>query len=58
MILDPHGIYGTLLVSGLKVSLLGMSVLAFIHFWRRGVLDFDEGPKYEMMKSDEERDNG
>jgi hypothetical protein len=53
--MDPQGIYGTTLVASMKVALLGSSFLVFLYFWRRGSLDFDEGPKHQMMKSDQEQ---
>ncbi len=52
--IDPQGLYGAFYVASMKVALLGSAILAFLYFWRRGALDFDEGPKYQMMDSDKE----
>jgi hypothetical protein len=55
--IDPQGIYGAVLVSSLKLALLGSSILTFRYFWRRGALGFDEEPKYLMLLSDQERED-
>lgn len=56
MNLDPSGIYGAALVSSIKCAMLGSAALAFFYFWKRGLLAFDEGPKYQMMEPEQEKE--
>lgn len=51
---DGCGVCGSILHYTLFFFLMGSSLLAFFYFWRRGRLDLDESPKYQMMQ-DEER---
>jgi len=37
--------------------LVGCSMILFLYLWRKGKLDMDEGPKYQMMNDDNE-ENG
>jgi hypothetical protein len=52
-VIDGEGIYGTLLHYTLIWAMVGSAFLIFIYLWRRGRLDMDEGPKYQMMQSNE-----
>jgi hypothetical protein len=51
-VLDGQGMYGALLTYGLTWALMGSSILVFLVLWRRGKLDMDESPKYQMMDQD------
>jgi hypothetical protein len=54
---DPLGIQGSVLHYSLIIALVGSAFLIFLHLWRKGRLDMDEGPKIQMLK-DEEHKNG
>jgi hypothetical protein len=53
-IVDGAGIYGSLMHYMLVMAFVGSAFLAFLYFWRKGKLDMDEGPKYQMMQPDEQ----
>ena len=43
------------------LAFVGSALLVFIYLWRKGRLDMDEEPKFQMMKDDEslsEKENG
>jgi len=51
-VLDGGGVYGSLLHYGLVIAFVGSAFLVFLYLWRKGRLDMDEGPKYQMMEED------
>ena len=51
---DGIGVYGSMLHYGLVVALVGTAILLFVCLWKKGRLDMDEGPKYQMMEDDHE----
>ena len=50
---DASGVFGGILHYSLVFFLVGGALLAFLYFWRKGRLDMDEEPKYDMMKEDD-----
>lgn len=46
---DSSGVYGGIFHYSLVFATVGSALLAFIYFWRKGRLDMDESPKYQMM---------
>lgn len=53
---DSTGIYGAMFHYALVFFLVGSAFLVFFYLWRKGRLDMDESPKFQMMqeeKSDE-----
>jgi hypothetical protein len=53
---DGIGVYGSILNYAFLFALFGSTLLVFIYLWRKGLLGMDEGPKYDMMKSDEDEE--
>lgn len=53
MNLDGWGVTGLLLDYTFMIALSGSTVLLFLYFWKKGRLNFDEGPKYQMLEEDE-----
>lgn len=51
---DGIGVYGSMLHYGLVVAFVGTAFLLFVCLWKKGRLDMDEGPKYQMMEDDHE----
>lgn len=56
-ILDGWGVYGGILHYGMVISLVGSAFFIFLYLWKNKRLDMDEAPKYQMMQSDEERND-
>lgn len=56
-VLDGFGIYGSTLHSTLVVAFVGSAFLLFFYFWKKGRLDMDEEPKFQMMEIEEERED-
>lgn len=54
---DGSGIYGGIFHYGMIMALMGSALLAFIYFWRKKRLDFDEEPKLQMMRDDNKEDS-
>lgn len=52
-ITDPSGIYGMLFHYAMTIVLVGGALVIFIQLWRKGKLDMDESPKYQMMDEHE-----
>jgi hypothetical protein len=55
---DTSGIYGGIYSYAFILALVGAAFLAFIYFWSKGRLDMDEEPKMQMMRENEEDNNG
>lgn len=53
-ILDGGGIYGHLLHYSLIASFTGGALLIYFYLWRKGELDMDESPKFQMMENEED----
>ena len=54
---DGIGVYGSIMNYSFLFFLLGSTLLVFIYLWRKGLLGMDEGPKYDMMDSDEDEED-
>jgi len=52
-VLDAVGVYGMVLEYGIVIAMVGSAALILFHFWRKGALDMDEGPKMQMLEADE-----
>lgn len=52
-ILDGSGVYGGYLHYATVIFFVGTALLIFLYLWRKGRLDMDEEPKYQMLKNDE-----
>lgn len=52
--LDGGGIYGYVFVNASVVALVGSAFILFFFLWRKGRLDMDESPKFQMMSEEEE----
>ena len=50
--IDSFGVYGNYLHYGLVIIFMGSALLSFLFFWKKGRLDMDEDPKFQMMKDD------
>ena len=50
---DSSGVLGGILHYALVFALVGAALLAFLYFWRKGRLDMDEEPKFQMMRDEE-----
>jgi hypothetical protein len=50
---DVMGVYGTLFHYSLVIAIVGSAFLIFMHLWRKGRLDMDEQPKFQMMEEEE-----
>lgn len=50
---DETGVFGSLLHYSLIILFMGGALLIFLYLWRKGRLDMDEEPKYEMMEDEE-----
>lgn len=53
MPIDTAGIYGAMFHYALVFFLVGTAFLIFFYLWRKGRLDMDESPKFQMMESEE-----
>ena len=51
---DWSGIYGGIFHYSMIFAFFGGALLAFFYFWRKGKLDFDEEPKVQMMRDEED----
>jgi hypothetical protein len=52
--IDPSGIYGSLLSYSLTIVFAGGAFLIFLYLWSKGRLGLDEEAKDQMMKQQEE----
>lgn len=55
IVIDGFGLYGSLVHYAMTISFVGSAFLIFFYFWRKGRLDMDEEPKWQMMRSEEEK---
>lgn len=53
-VVDLGGIYGSTLHYGLIIAFVGSAFLIFLYLWRKGKLDMDEEPKFQMMQENED----
>jgi len=53
---DGGGVYGSVLYYSFTIAYVGSAFLIFIYLYRKGKLDMDEGPKNQMMQSENEED--
>jgi hypothetical protein len=49
---------GGLFHYAMVIARVGSAALIFFYLWRKGRLDMDEEAKLQMMRSDEEEQNG
>ncbi len=52
--LDATGVTGYLMYYAMVGALVGSTLLVFLYLLKKGRLDSDEEPKYQMMRSDDE----
>ena len=57
-VLDGGGVTSYLVYYSMVCALVGSTLLVFIYLWCKGRLDMDEEAKYQMMLTDEERNEG
>ncbi len=55
-IIDGAGVYGSIFHYALVIAFVSSAFLIFFSLWKKGRLDMDEGPKFQMMQ-EEEGDN-
>lgn len=53
--IDGFGVHGSILHYTLIIAFTLSALLIFIYLWRRGRLDMDEEPKWQMMNTDEDK---
>ena len=53
-VLDGGGVYGHFFHYSFLTALMGSAFLLFLYIWKKGRLDMDEEPKYQMFEDDEE----
>lgn len=49
---DAIGVYGGILTYGMIIASFGSAVLIFIYLWKKGRLDCDESPKYQLFEEE------
>lgn len=49
---DGFGYRGLILDYALIIFFSGSTLILFLYFWKKKRLDFDEAPKYQMLKED------
>jgi len=54
---DNSGTIGGIVQFMYAAALFGSSVLIFLYLWKKGRLDFDQGPANQMLDDDEEKSN-
>lgn len=54
MIRDGIGVYGSIFNYSFLTALFGSTLLVFIYLWRKGLLNMNEDPKYDMMEHRDE----
>lgn len=52
LVIDGFGVYGSTLHYALVIAFVGSAFLLFGFFWKKGRLDMDEEPKYQMMENE------
>jgi hypothetical protein len=52
LIVDGAGLYGQLIHYSLVICFVGSAFLIFFYLWKKGKLDMDEEPKWQMMKEE------
>lgn len=50
--IDGYGVYGNYLHYGLVIFFGGSAFIIFLYLYKRGKLDMDEEPKYQMMEDE------
>ncbi|QLH36419.1 MAG: hypothetical protein HWD61_09995 [Parachlamydiaceae bacterium] len=53
--MDSGGIYGAYLHYGLIIFMVGSAFIVFFYLWKKGRLDMDEAPKFQMLDNEEEK---
>lgn len=52
--IDPSGIYGSLLSYSMTIAFAGGAFLIFLYLWSKGRLGLDEDAKSQMMQQRED----
>jgi O-antigen/teichoic acid export membrane protein len=52
-VIDGAGIYGSIMHYALVIAFVGSAFLIFLYLWKKGRLDMDEKPKFQMMQDEE-----
>jgi hypothetical protein len=52
-VIDGFGVYGSTLHYALVIAFVGSAFILFAFFWKKGRLDMDEEPKFQMMENDQ-----
>lgn len=52
--IDGAGIYGSTLHYALVIAFVASAMIIFVALWRKGRLDMDESPKFQMMREGEQ----
>lgn len=55
--LDGGGMSGEIFLFTFAAATFGSALLAFFYFWRKGQLNLDESPKFEMMQQEEDHES-
>lgn len=50
MLVDNIGLYGSVMHYALTIAFTCSAFLLLLYFWKRGRLDFDEEPKWQMLQ--------
>ncbi len=53
-VLDASGEYGSIVHYAIVIALVGGAFIAFLYLWKKGKLDMDEQPKFDMMQESPE----
>ena len=53
-VIDGGGVYGAYFEYATGIFLAGGALVVFIRLWRKGRLDMDESPKYQMFEDGKE----
>ena len=51
-VVDNYGLSGRMVHHSFSIALGGSALFIFILLWKKGRLDMDEDPKYQMMLND------
>jgi hypothetical protein len=51
-VIDGFGVYGNFFHYSMVIAMVGSAFIVFVHLWRKGRLDMDEEPKFQMMQDE------
>jgi hypothetical protein len=55
---DSFGNSGLIMDYAMIIAFSGSAAILFCYFWKKGRLDFDEGPKHQMLEEIEDNLHG